>query len=302
MSDTYVASIGVSRNVHPDFGSGLWDGGPIGIPYDAVGAGQPTKNGTFDYDEESDHVPYPIPADPSIEGGPSSSGDRHVIIVDYSSCTLYELYAAYPTRGPPATQPDFRSFLDSFATTKSRADRSTTRSAYRSAQRPQLPLAGAPPSRCLELEPPADGSPPSAETEPRRLLVPTRRPSDLAGDEDLRRHRRGQRLAVVHLGRSGRALGQRRTRPPRCHPRFRLRGGRRIRADGGRQLRPSRRLRSRTAATRSRAVGQRLTAVHCRRRSAEPVTNRERIRSGAIDDVCPGNRGGAAAYRLRRRS
>jgi hypothetical protein len=96
MSDTYVASIGVSSHVHPDFGSGLWDGGPIGIPYDVVGAGQPTTSVTFEYDEESDHVSYPIPANPSIEGGPESSGDRHVIVVDNASCTLYELYAAYP--------------------------------------------------------------------------------------------------------------------------------------------------------------------------------------------------------------
>ena len=96
MSETYVASIGVSTHVHPDFGSGLWDGGPIGIPYDVVGPGQPTSSVTFDYDEDSDHVPYPIPDKPSIEGGPNSSGDRHVLIVDNSSCTLYELYAAYP--------------------------------------------------------------------------------------------------------------------------------------------------------------------------------------------------------------
>lgn len=96
MSDTYVASIGASSHVHPDFGSGLWEGGPIGIPYDVVGAGQPTSHVTFEYDDESDRVPYPIPANPSVEGGPSSDGDRHILIVDNSSCTLYELYAAYP--------------------------------------------------------------------------------------------------------------------------------------------------------------------------------------------------------------
>ncbi len=95
-SDTYVASIGVSNHVHADFGSGTWDGGPIGIPYDVVSAGQPTTSVTFDYDDESDHVPYPIPADPSIEGGSDSTGDRHVIVLDNSNCTIYELYAAYP--------------------------------------------------------------------------------------------------------------------------------------------------------------------------------------------------------------
>ena len=89
-------AIGATAQAKADFGSGTWDGGPIGIPYNVVGAGQPTTSVTFDYDEDSDHVPYPIPANPSIEGGPGSSGDRHVIVVDHSTCTLYELYAAYP--------------------------------------------------------------------------------------------------------------------------------------------------------------------------------------------------------------
>jgi hypothetical protein len=97
MSDTYVASIGVTSHTHPDFGSGLWDGGPIGIPYNVVGAGQTPSSVTFDYSDESDHVPYPIPPNPAIEGGPTSTGDRHVIVVDNSTCTLYELYAAQQT-------------------------------------------------------------------------------------------------------------------------------------------------------------------------------------------------------------
>ncbi|MEY2423727.1 MAG: hypothetical protein QOI95_3794 [Acidimicrobiaceae bacterium] len=96
MSSQYVSSIGSTAQAKADFGAGLWDGGPIGIPYNVVGAGQPTTSVTFDFDEDSDHVPYPIPANPAIEGGPSSNGDRHILIVDNSSCTLYELYAAYP--------------------------------------------------------------------------------------------------------------------------------------------------------------------------------------------------------------
>ena len=31
-----------------------------------------------------------------IEGGPSSSGDRHVLVVDHGTCLLYELFSAYP--------------------------------------------------------------------------------------------------------------------------------------------------------------------------------------------------------------
>jgi hypothetical protein len=97
MSSTYIASIGATATAKADFGAGLWNGGPIGIPFNVVGAGQPTSTVTFDYDSESDHVPYPIPANPAIEGGPNSTGDRHVLVVDNSSCTLYELYDAYPT-------------------------------------------------------------------------------------------------------------------------------------------------------------------------------------------------------------
>ena len=43
----------------------------------------------FDYADESDAGPYPIPANVQIEGG----GDRHVLIVDRDACKLYELYA-----------------------------------------------------------------------------------------------------------------------------------------------------------------------------------------------------------------
>ena len=51
---------------------------------------------SFEYADESDRGPYPIPRSVKIEGGRSSTGDRHAIIVDRSSCRLYELYALYP--------------------------------------------------------------------------------------------------------------------------------------------------------------------------------------------------------------
>jgi hypothetical protein len=95
-SGTYVQSIGASRGLKADFGSGLWDGGPIGIPFNVVDGSTPGTSVSFEYDDESDHVPYPVPGEPAIEGGPDSDGDRHVLIVDTSSCTLFELYAAYP--------------------------------------------------------------------------------------------------------------------------------------------------------------------------------------------------------------
>jgi hypothetical protein len=98
-SDTIVSSIGVSKGMHADFGSGKYNGGPIGIPYTTVGAGQHKVHVSFDYSDESDKGPYPIPPGAPIEGGRGSSGDRHVIVVDRSKCKLYELYAAYPQGG-----------------------------------------------------------------------------------------------------------------------------------------------------------------------------------------------------------
>src|SRR3954447_15791813 len=95
-SDTIVRSIGVSKGMHADFGSGKYGGGPIGIPYISVGAGQRKVHVSFDYADESDKGPYPIPAGAPVEGGRGSDGDRHVIVVDRSKCKLYELFAAYP--------------------------------------------------------------------------------------------------------------------------------------------------------------------------------------------------------------
>ncbi|HEY0632489.1 MAG TPA: hypothetical protein VGC98_10575 [Thermoleophilaceae bacterium] len=98
-SDAIVRSIGADKGMHADFGSGLYDGGPIGIPYTTVGRGQKLVKVKFDYADESDKGPYPVPRNAPIEGGRGSSGDRHVIVVDRSKCKLYELYAAYPVNG-----------------------------------------------------------------------------------------------------------------------------------------------------------------------------------------------------------
>ena len=68
-SDATVAAIGTTKTMHADFGSGLWDGGPIGIPITVVGRAQPRSTVRFDYADESDRGPYPIPAAVKIEGG-----------------------------------------------------------------------------------------------------------------------------------------------------------------------------------------------------------------------------------------
>jgi len=96
-SSTLIASCGV-RNLHPDFGT-VWDGAPNGIPYIVVHSGQAKVPVSFDYSDESDPGPYPIPADAPIEGGPSSSGDRHVLVVDVDAWKLYELFDAHPVNG-----------------------------------------------------------------------------------------------------------------------------------------------------------------------------------------------------------
>ncbi len=98
-SATYIASIGASSPLHPDFGAGKYKGQPIGIPYNVVPSSQPTVPVQFTYASESDPGPYPIPKKPQIEGGPHSKGDRHVLVVDSGTCTDDELYAAYPRHG-----------------------------------------------------------------------------------------------------------------------------------------------------------------------------------------------------------
>jgi hypothetical protein len=89
-SDAIVQSIGLEKTVHPDFGSGRYEGRPIGIPYQVVARDAKRSRVRFEYADESDRGPYPIPRRPKIEGG----GDRHMLMVQRGSCRLYELFAA----------------------------------------------------------------------------------------------------------------------------------------------------------------------------------------------------------------
>ena len=88
-----ISSIGLDTGLHADFGSGLWEGQPIGIPYNVASGSQAKVRVRFEYADESDKGPYPIPAHPKIEGG----SDHHILIVDKSSCRLYELGGAQKT-------------------------------------------------------------------------------------------------------------------------------------------------------------------------------------------------------------
>lgn len=96
-SAAYIANMGPHTGLHPDFGSGLYDGIPLGIPFVRVPADQPPVEVTFsEVPDESDPGPYPIPADAPIEGSACGDGDRHVLVVQEGSCLLHELYAAFP--------------------------------------------------------------------------------------------------------------------------------------------------------------------------------------------------------------
>lgn len=96
-SEQLIAKIGLNTGLHPDFGAGLYNGAPIGIPYVVVSGAQARVPIQWTaYGDESDPGPYPVPANAPIEGGPSSSGDRHVIVIDRDSQRIYELGEAYP--------------------------------------------------------------------------------------------------------------------------------------------------------------------------------------------------------------
>jgi hypothetical protein len=88
-SDAIIRSIGDEAGLHADFGSGLYNGSRIGIPFDVVTRKTPRSRVSFDYAGESDKGPYPIPHGVHIEGG----GDRHALLLDRDACRLYELYA-----------------------------------------------------------------------------------------------------------------------------------------------------------------------------------------------------------------
>ncbi len=93
-----IAAIGIGDPVHPDFGT-RYAGAPNGIPYTVVGAHVRRVLVRFQYASESDGGRYPLPRGVAIEGGPRSTGDRHVIVLDRSTCTDYELYDARPHNG-----------------------------------------------------------------------------------------------------------------------------------------------------------------------------------------------------------
>ena len=95
-SANFIKSIGEDNPLHPDFGP-PYEGIPSGIPYALVKGNQPKVPITFEYADESDPGPYPIPDNAMIEGGPDSDGDRHVLVIDTDNKILYELFRSFKT-------------------------------------------------------------------------------------------------------------------------------------------------------------------------------------------------------------
>jgi hypothetical protein len=91
-----IAAIGNGASLHPDFSSLAWNGGKgYGIPLNKVDSSTPTYHVSFHWAGESDPGPYPIPANPKIEGG----SDAHLLLWDTQGCDLYEIFKADKSGG-----------------------------------------------------------------------------------------------------------------------------------------------------------------------------------------------------------
>jgi len=97
-SDAILSLIGLNEGLFADFGSGTWEGAPIGIPYVVVGEGQALANINYtEWGDESDPGPFPIPLNAPIEG--NGEGDSHVLCVDVANGMLYELFKSHVDGG-----------------------------------------------------------------------------------------------------------------------------------------------------------------------------------------------------------
>ena len=95
-SANLIASIGNDKGLYRDFGSGTWDGAPIGIPYLVVSGQEPRLPIVYQaYGDESDPGPFPIPLNAPVEGAPNTGGDRHVLVIDKDNNRLYEIGRAF---------------------------------------------------------------------------------------------------------------------------------------------------------------------------------------------------------------
>lgn len=111
-SAALVASIGLNTGLHPDFGT-VYNGAPNGIPYVVVSGAQARVAINYTaYGDESDPGPYPVPANAPIEGGPTSTGDRHVLVIDRDNWKLYELGRAFSLNNGASWNADCGAIFD----------------------------------------------------------------------------------------------------------------------------------------------------------------------------------------------
>ena len=87
-----ISQTGGRTMLHPDFGGH----GAYGIPFMLVKSTQKRYPIHYTaYGDESDPGPFPIPPNAPVEGGASSNGDRHVLVLQEGTCHLFELYRAF---------------------------------------------------------------------------------------------------------------------------------------------------------------------------------------------------------------
>lgn len=93
-SAAWMANMSPTRRLHPDFGPSYGEQPvPYGIPITVVDGSHAKVSVTFAYADESDRVRYPLGSDTKVEGGQYQTGDRHTVVVDRSTCRLYETWA-----------------------------------------------------------------------------------------------------------------------------------------------------------------------------------------------------------------
>jgi hypothetical protein len=93
-SDQWMSNMSADRDLHPDFGPSYGEQPvPYGIPITVVKGTHRKVRVSFGYADESDKVRYPLGSDTKIEGGWKADGDRHALVVDRSTCRLYETFA-----------------------------------------------------------------------------------------------------------------------------------------------------------------------------------------------------------------
>ena len=96
-SALWMSNMHPSSDLHPDFGPSFGEQPiPYGIPITVVHGAARVPVG-FEYADQSDRVPFPLNKDTAIEGGADADGDRHAVVVDADTCTLFETWNTRPT-------------------------------------------------------------------------------------------------------------------------------------------------------------------------------------------------------------